>query len=344
MKLTRAFIAAAPILISHTLAHALPASGPTPAIEQLQNSQQQQLMVPVPGLRAGTNAPELYAGENADIGPQRILEVGPKAGNTPHRNWVEGQLDTQIFYTDNASYGPQPRISSWVFVNTVLAAIAPDPFELGNGKLAPAIGFSSQWYNYNDGRMSPFDFDAQTAFANLRYLTGKWQFNLGANFTALKSQNNSQGHGTYSDTYREWLPNAGVQRAFSINDNMAFIVGDAVSYHFTWVPSYTLVADDVNDHLDNTLYLTFNWQATAHLVLQPFYRFQYSYYRNRYYEPGTIRNDYLNSLGLNVMYNFNKYVGLRAFYSYTTKYSDDPLTSTYDEMNGGLGASLDIRF
>jgi len=298
--------------------------------------QQQQLAMPQPELRAGTNAPELYMGENADIGPQRILRVGSE-GKAPRRNYFEGSLDTQIFYTDNASFaGTHSRNSSWVFVNTAQAAFAPDPYELGPGKFAPAIGFSSQWYNYTDGRMEPFNFDAQTAFANLRYLVGNWQLSLGANFTRLVNQ------GSYDETYREWLPNFTAQRVIPLNDSMAFVIGDAVSYHFTKV--FTPAArPDINDHFDNTAYLTFNWQVNSHLVIQPSYRFQYSLYQFDTIGKNK-RNDYLNAVGITLIYNFNQYVSARAFFNYTTKVSDDVKTPTYDELNGGVGAALDVRF
>jgi hypothetical protein len=331
MKLSRAFIAAAPILISHSLAHAQQSS-----IQQLQNmQQQQQLSVPMPELRAGTNAPELYEGENADVGPQRILRVGKNA--KPRRNYFDVSFDTQIFFTDNANYGSvDQRVSSWVYVNTALAAFAPDPYDLGPGKFAPAIGFSSQWYNYSVSQMIPLDFDAQTAFANLRYLLGNWQFSAGANFTRLATQ------GSYTESYHEWLPSLGVQRILPLNDTMAFVLGDSIDYHFTKTVSNGQ-RQDINDHFDNTAYLTFNWQATSHFIVQPFYRFEYSYYQFDTFADNK-RNDYLNSVGLTLLYNFNQYVSVRTFYSYTTKISDDKYTPTYDEMNGGIGATLDIRF
>ncbi|MBW8863537.1 MAG: hypothetical protein JF609_01160 [Verrucomicrobia bacterium] len=299
--------------------------------------QQQQLQLQSPELRPGTNAPELYMGENEDIGPQRILRVGNQ-GKTSRRNYLDLNFDTQIFYTDNATFArAHDRIASAVFVNTAQGAIAPDPYDIGPGKFAPAIGFASQWYNYGDDEVSPLDFDAQTAFINLRYLLGYWQFSLGANYTRLASQS------TYTETYNEWLPNLSVQRVLPINDNMAFVVGDAIDYHFTSVPSFTATRNDINDHFDNTVYFTFNWQATSHLVVQPFYRFQYSYYQFDTLAAFK-RNDYLSATGIALIYNFNQKISLRTFFNYSTKTTDDRNTPDYDELNGGIGGMLDIRF
>jgi hypothetical protein len=332
MKSTRAFLAAAAAFITATIASAQPS-----AIQQLQNSQQLQFQTTPPELRPGTNAPELYQGENEDIGPQKILRIGNKA-KAPRRQWLEGQADSQIFYSDNANFsGSDHRIGSWVFVNTAQATIAPDPFDAGAGKFAPSFGFLSQWYNYSSGRMHELDFNAQTAFANLRYLRGNWQFAVGGNFTRLLSQDD------YEETYREWLPNMSIQRVLTVNDSMAFILGDAVGYHFSEVPSGSAALDTINDHLDNTLYATFNWQVTGNFVVQPFYRFQYSSYEHDT-TATTRRSDYLNAVGFTAYYSLGKNATLRTFFSYTTKTSDDQFTPAYDELNGGIGATLDVRF
>jgi hypothetical protein len=339
MKSNWALIAASTVLLGVAAVHAQPA-----AIQQLQNSQA-QLQMPSLELRAGTNAPELYVGENDDIGPQRILKVkGQSAVAAPRREWLDIMLDSQVFYSDNANFGSADnRIRSAVFVNTAQLAIAPTPFDLGSGKFAPAVGFSSQWYNYSSDQMSPLDFDAHTAFVNLRYFLGNWQFSLGANYTRLLSQNG------YEETYREWLPNYTIQRVIPVNDKIAIILGNVIDYHFTHIPTpFTGYRDDLNDHFDDMAFLSVNWQLSSKFAVQPFYRFQYSLYPNdtasATLASSTQRNDYLSTVGITFLYSFNQHASVRAFCSYNTKSSDDQLTPHYDEINGGIGASLNIRF
>ena len=126
-------------------------------------------------------------------------------------------------------------------------------------------------------------------------------------------------------------------------------MGDAVSYHFAEdsYPSNSLgifyVRDDLNCRLDNTLFVTLNWQPVNNLIVQPFYRFQYAFYPNDISTQNR-RNDYLNSFGLNLIYSFNPHASVRTYFNYTTKTSDDTLTPSYDEVNGGLGVTLDLRF
>ncbi len=239
-------------------------------MQQLQNNQiSRQLQVPTSNLIAGTNAPELYRGESTDVGPQRILRLNPK------HLYFDLVFDSQVFFSDNANYAQAPfSIASSVFVNTVQAAFAPPASPLGTGKIAYAIGVASQWYNYGDNRLAPLDFNAQTVFASSKYSLDKWQLGVGVNLTRLVNQ------GDYSETYREFMPNFGVQRVIPLNDQMFFSVGDLVDYHLTEVPSVAGSRTDINDRLDNVASLTFTWQATRHLIFQPYYRFQYSYYQH----------------------------------------------------------------
>lgn len=308
--------------------HAQPA-----AVQQLQNNQiSRQLEVPAPNLAAGTNAPELYRGENEDVGPQRILRLKPRS------TYFDLVLDSQVFFSDNANFAQEPfSVASPVFVNTVQAAFAPPAIKLGPGKFAAAIGVAAQWYNYGDNRLAPLDFNALTLFVSGKYTLGKWQFGLGVNLTRLVNQAN------YDETYREFMPNFGVQRVIPLNDRMFFSIGDLVDYHLTEVPSVLGSRTDINDRFDNIASVTFTWQATRHFVVQPFYRFQYSYYQHDALATSD-RNDYLQSFGITAAYYFNKNISLRAFYSYNRKQSSDQFTPAYHEMNGGLGLSFDWKF
>src|ERR1035437_975055 len=94
MSLIRTGVVPALIFSGILSLHAQPA-----AVQQLQNNQiSRQLQVPAPNLTAGTNTPELYQGENDDVGPQRILRL------KPHPTYFDLVLDSQFFYSDNANY------------------------------------------------------------------------------------------------------------------------------------------------------------------------------------------------------------------------------------------------
>jgi hypothetical protein len=308
--------------------HAQPA-----AIQQLQNDQiTRQLQTPPPSSFAYTNAPELYAGENLDVGPQRILRMNPRP------TYFDILFDSQFFYSDNANYAEKPAaVGSAVFVNTVQAAVSSPVVALGPGKAAVALGLASQWYNYGNNQLENLDFNAETLFLSGKYTIGKWQVGLGVNLTRLVNQEN------YDETYRELMPNLGVQRVIPINDRMFFALGDLVDYHVTEIPSTLGTALDINDRFDDIASVTFTWQATRHLLIQPYYRFQYSYYQHNTLDT-TDRNDYLQSFGLTAAYYFNAKCSARVFYNYNRKQSSDPYAPPYLEMNGGVGLTLDLKF
>jgi len=124
---------------------------------------------------------------------------------------------------------------------------------------------------------------------------------------------------------------------------MLFAIGDQVDYHFTQVPAVFDSRTDLNNRFDNTVYLTFSWQITRHLVAQPFYRFQYSYYPINTLMNGD-RNDYLNTVGLTLLYYFNDKLSVRTFINYNRKQTDDQLTPEYHEFEGGIGGALEFKF
>lgn len=334
MKLHRAFAAALFVLACVSYLHAQPVS-----VQQFQNTQQsEQFQPPAAGFQATTNAPDLYAGESTDVGPQRILRLNPQP------DYFSVLLDSQVFYSDNANFAQGKDIlDSTVYVNTIQAAVAPPEFKLGPGKLALTAGGVSQWYNYGNHHMIPLNFTAQTLFTSARYTLNNWMFSVGGSYTRLLSQE------SYDKTYDEFLPVLAVQRIFPINDKLLLLAGNQVDYHFTSIPSSAAFTNgstgptEINNRLDDIVSLTMSWQVTRHLILQPSYRFQYSNYRYGT-DWTTDRNDYLNSFGITLAYYLNQNISVRTFFNYNIKQSDDPLTPAYHEYNGGLGATLNFNF
>jgi hypothetical protein len=309
-------------------------------VERFENS---QLAQPLPkplvlNLSTNAEAPELYPGENADVGTQRILRL------IPRRKYFEAAADSQYLYTDNPYLSDQNKQRTALFVNTIQVALAPDPYALGKAQFAPAVGFRSQWFNYgldllNDG-LNRLDFNAQTAFLNGRYQLGAWQFYAGFDFTRLVEQ------GSYKEVYREYAPAFGIQRFFPVTDTLVFVAGVQFCYHLTSLPAQNLPSLDVNDRYDGVVNVSLNYEATRRLFVQPFYRFQYTYYPGFSDAPipAISRNDVINTFGTSLIYYFNKYVAARVFISYEMKASSYSVAFNYHKLDAGGGLSLDFRF
>jgi len=310
-------------------------------VERFERNQITQPLPPPFRLDLSTNAeaPELFPGENADVGTQRILRL------IPRRKYFEMVADSQYLFTDNPFLSDQNKDRTSLLVNTIQAAFAPDPYFVGRGQFAPALGFRSQWFNYDllDGSgngLNRLDFNAQTAFLNARYQRGPWQLYAGFDFTRLVDQ------GSYKEAYREYTPTFGVQRFFPVNERLSFAAGAQFGYHLTALPPQNLPRLDVNDRYDGALNLSFNYEVVPGLFVQPFYRFQYTFYPGFSDVPtgAARRNDVINTFGTALIYYFNPHIGVRLFASYEMKDSSYSATYNYHKVDAGGGLSLSFRF
>src|SRR5436190_21831417 len=68
-------------------------------------------------------APELYPGENEDVGPQHMLRLKQR------HQYFRAFVDSQYYFTSNARLSAQPDPST-VFINTIQAEFTPKPFKL----------------------------------------------------------------------------------------------------------------------------------------------------------------------------------------------------------------------
>ena len=283
-------------------------------------------------LKPGDTAPELYPGENEDVGPQRILKVKPR------RKYVEGGADSQYYYTSNVLL-TKDATESALFINTVHLALAPDAYEVGGGYLSPRLGFRNQWYNYGlDGTHNPwgaFDFDAQTIFAETSYrFLQNWVVLASLDATRLLDQ-----HG-YDEFYKELAPGWGLQRIFPLTDRQVVSLAYRGYYHLSEVGPP--MASNANDRHDHTFGVSYGLEIVPKLFLQPFYRFQVTGYTGNL--DGRSRTDTLHSVGATLSYWFNSWSGVRTFVNYDHKESNDPFTPNYEKFDAGGGVSLLVRF
>lgn len=302
-------------------------------VQQFNNEQQRrQIQEPLKGFTTSTNAPELYPGENEDVGPQAILRLHQR------RTLFDVSADSQYIYTDNNRLTEDNRIDTALAINTLQFALAPTAYAVGPGEFSPRLGFRSQWYNYGLGvgeSEDVLDFNAQTVFLGLLYqYNRKWDFGGGLDYTRLLDQDH------YNEFYTEFTPHLFAQRYFPIRENLTFAASWQGMYHFTSVDP--LPRSDVNDRLDNTLGLTLTYQPLDKLMLQPFYRFQHTYYPDTAFN--TDRHDFFNIVGAAGSYFFTRQFAARIFATGTFRESDDSFTSSYQKFDAGLGAFLVFRF
>ena len=341
------------ILLGLGVLSVAPVFAQTPAIQQYQDVQRQQeqqkKMKEGQDNKVPQQAPELYPGENTDVGPQLLLRAMPR------RQWVEASADSQYYYTSNVFLTKETRpggnTDTGVLVSTIQVALAPTPFDVPGGQIAPRLGFRHQWYNYGMDQTSQqdlpnglnsLDFDAETLFVDATYRYGQlWTATLGLDATRLL------GHepplADYQEFYKELVPHFGVERLFPINDNVGLSVGYNNYTHVTSVDPTP--SSNVNNRMEHSFILTYTQQIIPNLVAQPYYRYTFTDYSN--FETYLKRSDMLHSVGMSLAYYFNNWASIRGFVSYDTNNSHgNPSSSSfnYENINTGGGVNLTFKY
>ena len=280
---------------------------------------------------SGDSVPELYPGENRDVGPQMLVMPRQK------KVYFEGGADIQYYYTSNALLSEKDHTDTGILLSTVYFGLAPTPIDLWGGKLAVRLGYREQFFNYGldktSNQLNNLDFAIGTVYANARFtFWDKWTASVGIDYNRYLSFD-----ANFDEFYTEALPQWGLERLFEINQRNYITIGYFGSYHITHTDP--LPTTDVNDRLDSVLLITSAHQLTEKLILQPFYRFQQSHYVNN-----SARNDIINTFGVALAYVFNDWASVRAFTSYEVRDSTDPTIPDYQKFDTGGGLSFTIRF
>jgi hypothetical protein len=320
--------------------------GQNPAASQAVDTLQQRRQFEPADSNAQTNAPELYSGETSDIGPQSVLKF-----KTP-RWHLEGVADEEIFYTDNMFLDNQLEQSADVLVSTIQAALVAPEQKVFGGVLTPRIGYQHQWFTYglfdnahittvnlanvfanSQTSLDTYDFNAQTVFADTVWTRDNWTVSVGFNFQRLLDS------GTYREFYREYTPNWSIEKTFVLSPALSLTAGYQGDYRFTLAQNlHTGTPGGVNDRVDNTLFGVLNFKLCPHAIIQPYYQIEQSHYTTQ------SRDDLLSTCGLALYFPITKNVSLRTFYSYSRLSTDGYLVPDYQNMQGGLGATLSVEF
>jgi hypothetical protein len=317
------------------LAAALPASAQVPgATRQVDEAEQRRRAeAAARAAAAGTDAPELYAGEAADLGPQKVF------GLAPSRHHFEVSADVQFYHTDNFFLAEEPiEESTTVLLSTLDVALAPAAYPLGCGTFAPRVGLRHQWYNFGletDQPFDVFDFRAQTIYAEGRFHFARgWRVEAG--FDAQRLLNHNSGDVFYEELAPRW----GLSWRHALCRSATVEAAYRGIYRIT--RSDVTFPEDANDRLDSIVQVSLAVTPCSRVVVQPYYRFQHTHYWDELF--GFNRDGQLHSAGLGIYYYFADWCSLRGFFQYDLAEFRDPFTPDYRNFNGGGGVNLTLRF
>ena len=281
-------------------------------------------------------APELYPGEMDDVGPQFLLVPTQGAAAPAGHKWFEAFIDTQLYYTSNATLTENGNADTGLMVSTLQAAINLPTFDLLGGQVAAKAGYRHQWwlYSLNDSGsgLNDFDFAVSTIFLQARHTFGEqWAAGLGLDYNRLLSREND-----WTEFYTELVPSWYVERNFAFGEKAALTAGLYGAYH--WTHTDDPIAH-INDRLDTSIGIAYSYELAPGLIAQPYYRIQWSHYT-----ANSDRNDLYNTLGFGLNYALGEHASLRTFIGYENRESTDTLIADYGKWDSGAGLTLSVRF
>lgn len=280
-------------------------------------------------------APELFAGEFEDVGPQEVLRQKRR------KRWVDLRLDSQFFYTSNSGLAEQADDTT-LFVNTVTLSLGPEMVDVAGGELRPRFGYRHQFFNYGILGSKPapgvVDFDAQTVFGYLRYDTHQnWQLLAGIDYTRLVDH--APNYASYKEFYREWVPRYAVSKYIHFSETRFLGLSYQGAVHLTESPR-DIVDIHSQDRIDQVLLVGYTHGINSRWTVQPFYRLLYSRFTR-----GFDRDDFVQTLGGFAFYNLTDWLNVRAFFTYDWRESDHAtVVPDYRKYDVGLALHAAWKF
>jgi hypothetical protein len=308
--------------------------------QQVDQAQQVQRVrgLTSPQQSANSADPSLYSGEEEDTGNQTILSAAPQK----RWDWININLDSQYFYTSNASLSNVNIKGTGLLVSTIEAVLAAPPITVPYGQLSSQAGFEYQWFDYGLGGpsddFSNLDFDTATVFVEEQYaLPDNWSIFGNLSYTRLLNDGNG-----FNEFYKELVPTLSLEKSIPIRKNLQASVEYSGNYRFTDEAPFPNQGRRCNNRTDQVLDFELTWQVTPKIDIRPFYRFQYSYYPDFF--ASQTRNDFLHTLGVSADYYFNSWSSIRVFVSYELLDTDAASVGDYRKLDVGGGASAGFKF
>ncbi len=281
-------------------------------------------------------APEMFAGEYEDVGPQSILKMNRKKKK---RKYFMASADSQLFYTSNTAL-TENGDDSTLMTHTVVMALAPDPYPFKDGALSPRLGFRHQFFNYGLLGSGPavgvVDFDSQAIFADVQYsFKETWAVVFGLEYVRL--MNHIPTFSAYREFYRDWTPRFELTKYANLSETRFFTFSYQSYYHLSESPDSPNIA--AQDRLEQVLLMAYTHMFGPKIVVQPFYRAVFTHYTHQ-----IDRDDHLHSVGFSAFYNLTSWLTARVAMTYDAKESDTPAIPDYRKLDFGVGLTASKRF
>lgn len=287
----------------------------------------------------GPTAPELFAGELNDLGPQFLLQPGPAAARR-----FEVWTDLELTGTSNVTLAPSHPTAS-----TLLSAQGGVTWrglarERWGGRLNLEAGVRGQAYRYGwlANANHPVDFieidrnnfDLAGAHAQLTWRRGNWFAAAGVRGATLRSRS------TGRQFYREAVSDAQVVRQWEWRKGTVVAAGLDGARRWTLTDSFGLLPSSWNDRAELAAFVTLEQRLGSHWRLQPSARVQGA----RYTHADRSRTDRHLFGRLTLARDLGSHAELRLSLGHEQRESSETLITDYRKWDLGLGGTVRWRF
>lgn len=269
----------------------------------------------------------------SDTGAQRPISL-KKKGISSYFGY-----DSKYFYRSNplatASAMKQP---TGMWTNTFYGGAGLGVYDMDSAVITPYIGGSWTTNEYVEGELEQFNYNSTSAYVLLLAQYGNgWSTRIGLSYANDRSTDND------TEDYRDYSPNIGVMKAYSLNDSTTAIFDASIASHDT----DSLVIAGMNPGKLDNLELAASY-GLRHLygdfTVSPKYKLIYKSYDTGLNDG---RDDLSHVLSLKIDYPLSESFKLSAFGGFTSRDSSSGLDGVdydYESYDAGASLGLSARF
>ena len=286
-----------------------------------------------PGAAATEESGEAAGAAASDAGAQRPVKV-KKSGVSTFFGY-----NTKYFYRSNPLMSgtklSNQKTAMWT--NTFYAGSGLGVIETDSSVITPYVGASWTINDYIEGGMSKFNYNSSGAYAMLlaQYGSG-WSSRAGISYASDASTEND------TEDYKEYYPNIGLMKAYSLSDSLLGIFDASAGKHITDSLNIIKGSDDGNlDSWEIAGSYALRWNASERLSFSPQYRLSYKIYDDG---DNKDREDLTNMFSMRIAYKLASSVTLELSSAYTDRSTSGRDGLDFKNLDAGGGLSLNARF
>jgi hypothetical protein len=310
---------------------------------------QQQVRNRIEGSNRADATNQISSAKSADSGTSSASasDAGAQRPVILKNNGISAYFgyDTKYFYRSNplATDGKLKQQATGMWTNTFYAGSGLGVFDYADSVVTPYIGASWTSNEYVESEIDSFNYNSTGAYALLLFQYGNgWSARAGVSYANDRSADND------TEDYKEFHPNIGVMKSYTINDSATAIFDATIGRHLSEsfvIAGLTDGAKTASEkELSNTEYalsyaVNYSWN---NVTITPKYRISLKDY-DKGLNDG--RSDLSHDLSLKAAYPITDSFKLSLFYSYSTRSSDGTSVSyDYKSFDAGAGLGINARF